>query len=354
MDGKLDLGQMFMVGFDGVEVDANHAIMKAITRDQLGGVILFDYNVDGTRQNILTSLQLYKLTGSLQRYADVPLLVAVDQEGGRVCRLKEGDGFPTSVSAAFLGGENDLRETGNYADITAETLAEHGINFNLAPVVDLAINVENAIISRYERSYGADPEQVVRHATEFIQAHHQRGIACCLKHFPGHGSSTSDSHLGFVDITDCWQEDELDPYQKMFASGFSDAVMTAHVVHRHLDADGLPATLSNKIIGSLLRKQLGFSGVTVSDDLQMKAITDHWDYGTSVQMAVLAGVDLLVIGNNLVRQEDVVLNGIRAIEELLDNGTIEEEFLRSALNRVAALKKKIAGVVPWTGNQPIT
>ncbi len=354
MDGKLTLGQMFMVGFDGMEIDGNHPLIESIVDDQLGGVILFDRNVDGTRQNIISSSQLRVLTESLQEYAQTPLLISVDQEGGRVCRLREDAGFPGSVSAGFLGRENDFEKTGSYASVIAETLSSHGINFNLAPVVDLGLNSENAIINRYDRSYGEDPGHVASHATAFIESHHKSGVACCLKHFPGHGSSTGDSHLGFVDITDTWQAYELEPYRQLFSFGFSDAVMTAHVVHRRLDPDGLPATLSKKIMNTLLRDQLKFGGVTVSDDLQMKAITDHYDYRTAVKMAVLAGVDLLIVGNNLIRQENAVSQGIQAVEELLAQGSVNEEFIRSALNRVANLKKKIAGEVPWNDNTPIT
>ncbi|NOX80972.1 MAG: hypothetical protein GXP57_07790 [Deltaproteobacteria bacterium] len=221
-------------------------------------------------------------------------------------------------------------------------------------MVDLDLNPDNPIISRYERSFGAEPGPVVLHAAAFIAAHHARGVACCLKHFPGHGSSGGDSHLGFVDSSECWQEIELEPYLRLFQTGFADAVMTAHVVQRGLDPRGLPATLSGPMVGGLLRGRLGFTGVVVSDDLQMRAITEKWSYEEAVQMAVLAGVDLLIVGNNLLRRENVVAEGVRAIERLLDSNRIEEEVLRAAIRRVSLLKQKIAGEVPWTKNGPMT
>ncbi len=349
-----DLGQMFVVGFDGLSVNDDHPVVRSIQENNLGGIILFDRNIDGSRQNISSPEQLRALTSSLQNYTEKTLLVAIDQEGGKICRLKENDGFPASVSAGHIGSINDLADTDVQADGMADTLAACGINFNLAPVVDLNINPANPIISRYERSFGQETELVVRHAVQFIEAHHRRGVACCLKHFPGHGSSAEDSHLGFVDITASWQEKELEPYSKLFQSGFDDAVMTAHVIHRKLDPRGLPATLSRVIISGLLREELGFAGVTVSDDLQMKAISSQWDFEEAVQMAILAGVDLVIIGNNLVRQKDAFSKGIGAVVKLLDEGRIDEDQIRLSLERVRNLKQKIAGERPWKDSRPTT
>jgi beta-N-acetylhexosaminidase len=350
----LQLGQLFLAGFDGMSVDRDHPVIEAVERDGLGGVILFDRNVDGSRQNIDSSSQLRELTGDLQRYAGNTLIIAVDQEGGMVCRLKEADGFPATRSAGRLADADDPEQVRRQADIIAGSLRECGINFNLAPVVDLNLNAANPIIGRYERSYGSSPEVVVAHALQFITAHHDRGIACCIKHFPGHGSAAADSHLGFVDITDCWEDQELEPYSLLMAAGFEDAVMTAHVIHRGLDNDALPATLSRPLITGLLRDKLGFQGVVVSDDLQMKAISDRWGFEEAVQMAVLAGVDLVIVGNNLVREKNIVPRGVGAVAELIKSGRIGERAIRSSLDRIAALKRKIAGDAPWKSSQPTT
>jgi len=249
--------------------------------------------------------------------------------------------------AADLGRSGDPEETARAASALARTLAEAGINFNLAPVVDLDLNPDNPIISRYERGFSPYPDQVVDHARAFITAHHRHNIACCLKHFPGHGSARGDSHLGFVDITDDWQEMELEPYGRLFGRGFDDAVMTAHVVHRRLEPDGLPATLSPRIINGLLRQKLNFSGLTMTDDLQMRAIADHYGFAEAVQRAVLAGVDLMIVGNNLSRSGNVLARGVEAIRNLLDNGTVDENRIGASLARIAALKQKIQGELPW-------
>ncbi len=344
---KIDLGQFFIVGFDGCGGDQSLPLMETIVEDNIGGIILFDRNVDGSRQNIHCPEQLKKLTKSLQQHAQTPLLVTVDQEGGRVCRLKEKDGFASTVSAKWLGDQNDAQLTRKWAARGAKVLADHGINFNLAPVLDLDLNPDNPIISYYERSYGVKCEDVVKHASIWIEEHHRCQVACCLKHFPGHGSSGSDSHLGFVDITETWQEQELEPYREMFARGFSDAVMSAHVVNKKIDPTGKPATLSATVMGSLLRDKLNFSGVTLSDDLQMRAIADFWSFEEAVQQAVMAGVDLIIVGNNLIRDDQAARRGVEAIWSLLEEGKVEEEALRRSLERITTLKRKIAGEIHW-------
>ncbi len=342
----MNIGQMFLAGFNGCEVAADHWVIAAIERDLLGGVILFDRNINTSVQNIRSPEQLKTLVNELQQHAAIPLFVAIDQEGGKVCRLKERDGFPASVSAGVLA-EQGVAATEQTADAMAETLADLGINLNFAPVVDLDLNPDNPIISRYQRSFGRDPKKVAAHARAFIEAHHRYGIGCCLKHFPGHGSSGSDSHLGFVDSTACWQRVELDPYQYLIDCGYSDGIMTAHLVNRELDPSSLPATLSHGVVDGLLRRELKFPGVVFSDDLQMRAISDGWTYTDAVQRAVLAGVDVLVVGNNLDPRQDAVREGVQAIGDLLDKGVIDENRVSQSLKRIALFKEKITGKQPW-------
>ena len=353
MSNSLNLGQMFIVGFRDCEVDSDHWIVKAIQRDRLGGVILFDRNIDTSVQNIDSPEQLRQLVLCLQQYAEKALFVAIDQEGGAVCRLKERDGFPASLSAATLAGQGVVA-TKRAATAMAAMLADHGITLNFAPVVDLDLNHDNPIIGRYNRSFGKVPETVIGHAAVIIEAHHQHGIGCCLKHFPGHGSAGGDSHLGFVDITECWQQVELEPYRRLIDLGYCDGIMTAHLVHRGLDPAGLPATLSSRMVSGILRQQLGFNGVVFSDDLQMRAISNGWSYAEAVQQAVLAGVDVLVVGNNLDPREDVVQVGIQALGELLDKGRIDEKRIRESLTRIALFKEKISGKQSWNHTGPPT
>ncbi|MDH3346742.1 MAG: beta-N-acetylhexosaminidase [Desulfobulbaceae bacterium] len=342
----MDLGQLFLIGFDGCEIDDQHPVVEDIVDRRAGGVILFARNVDGSRQNISSPQQLAKLTLDLQRYAHTELLIAVDQEGGQVCRLREQDGFSSTVSAHFLGQGDDIMETAARSGQLAQSLKDCGVNFNLAPVVDLDRNPENPVIGRFGRSFGSDPDKVIRHSSAFIAEHHKKNICCCLKHFPGHGSSGQDSHLGFTDVSELWHVDELAPYRSLIKQGCVDAVMSAHVVNRRLDDSGLPATLSERMLKGILRQELGFEGVIISDDLQMRAITDEWSLGQAVCSAVKAGVDLLVIGNNLVRDRGSLAEAISALQEAITRKEISEKHIQTSLRRISTLKQKIAGILP--------
>lgn len=343
----MNLAQLFLIGFDGCQLDRSHWLTAALQRNPPGGVILFDRNVDGSIQNFSSSAGLKELTAQLRELAAAPLLTAVDQEGGKVRRLKERDGFPAFPTAEELGREEPERSTALSAAAMAALLAEHGINFNLAPVADLNLNPASPIIARYGRSFSSNPLRAAAHCRAFIEAHHQHGVACCLKHFPGHGSARGDTHLGFVDITEDWQEIELEPYRPLIRDGLADAVMTAHVVHRGLEPEGLPASLSPAVT-ALLRERLGFGGgLLVTDDLQMKAVTDHYGYQEAVRRAVLAGADLLIVGGNLSRSPEALAEGMAAVAELLDQGLITEERIRISLARTAALHDKLKGETRW-------
>lgn len=342
MEFAQELAQMFVVGFRGSFLSADHWLAGALARTPPGGVILFDRNIDGSVQNFDSPDQLQQLTANLQQLACHPLLIAVDQEGGKVCRLKERDGFGTTLSAAALAAQG-VSATARHSEQMAAELASMGINLNFAPVVDLNLNPDNPIIARYERSFGAEASEVVAYAQAVIKAHHRHKVACCLKHFPGHGSAGGDSHLGFVDVSTCWQPVELAPYRQLIAQGYTDGIMTAHLVNRQLDPSGRPATLSPQVINGLLRQELDFSGVIFSDDLQMRAISNGWSLAEAVQQAVLAGVDMLVIGNNLTPSDDALTIGMQAIAELLDSGRIDHHRISASVARITQLKASLIG-----------
>ena len=195
---------MLLVGFRGLAVDQMHPIVADIRDRHLGGVVLFDFDAPSWSdvRNVESPEQVRALVASLQSFATVPLLVAVDQEGGKVARLDERHGFPPTVSHRFLGEQDNLALTRESAAALAKTLAAVGITLNLAPVVDVNVNPNNPVIGKLDRSFSSDPAVVARHAQAFIEAHHAQGVLCCPKHFPGHGSSTAHSHRGLVDVTD--------------------------------------------------------------------------------------------------------------------------------------------------------
>jgi beta-N-acetylhexosaminidase len=345
-DDKLaeQIGQMLMVGFRGLEVDENSPIVKDISQGRVGGVVLFDYDVSlrSTTRNIKSPKQLQELTSDLQAASHTPLLIAVDQEGGRVTRLKEKHGFPPTVPQAWLGKHNNPELTHRYASQTASTLAQMGVNLNLAPVVDVNVNPDNPVIGRLERSFSSDPEVVARQAAEVITAHRDRNILTALKHFPGHGSSTRDSHHGFTDITDTWTEAELIPYARLFEFPGADMVMTAHVFNARLDPDW-PATMSTKVLGNLLRQKMGFTGVIISDDMQMGAIRDNYSLESSLERTILAGADMIIFGNNLAYEPDIAKRATKIIRNLVHESRISASSIRQSYARIMRLKNIVSG-----------
>lgn len=336
------IGQMMMVGFRGMSVDGNHFIIKDIKERNLGGVILYDYDVESKDyvRNIESPEQVKALTSSLQRAAKGTLLIAADQEGGRIARLKTTYGFPRTRSHMELGGKDDLQLTFDETVKLAGTLAEEGFNLNMAPVVDVCVNLNNPIIAKLERCFSDNPQKVAGQAKSYINALHDQGVISTLKHFPGHGSSKGDSHLGLTDVTNSWSEKELTPYKEIIAAGKADVVMTAHVFNSKLDPE-YPATLSNAIIDGVLRKQLGFDGVVVSDDMQMGAIVNYYGFETAIQKAIEAGVDMLVFGNNLKYDEEVVPRVIAIIKNMINNGSLTKERIDKSYQRIMKLKRQL-------------
>jgi beta-N-acetylhexosaminidase len=343
-DANLDIkiGQMLMLGFRGLEVSDEHFIVRDIRERNLGGVVLFDRDAPSGSpiRNVESPSQVHALVTTLQTVSDIPLLIAIDHEGGMLTRLKEERGFPPTLSHQALGEIDDPTTTYTQAAAMAQTLAELGINLNLAPVVDLNVNPDNPIIAKYERSFSVDPEVVTRHARAFIEAHHAQGVRCTIKHFPGHGSSAGDTHAGWVDITDTWSRAELEPYTNLIETGLVDAVMTAHVFNANLD-DADPATLSRSTVTSILREELAYDGVVISDDLQMGAIADHYGFETAVQKAIEAGVDILAFANNSVYEEDVAARAIAHVKQLVKESAISEARIDASYRRIQRLKETI-------------
>jgi beta-N-acetylhexosaminidase len=332
------IGQMIMVGLRGTTAEANPLLVEALRIGQAGGVILFEKNLSSDS----TATHLKQLIDTLQDVAAMPLLIAIDQEGGRVNRLKAKYGFPESKTATWLGDMDDCDTTMHYASSIATTLRMLGININFAPVVDLCSNPDNPIIARYGRCFSADPEAVAKHAAWYIDAHHAQRILTTLKHFPGHGSSTSDTHKEMTDVTRQWSPEELIPYTTLIANNRADAIMTAHIVNCKLDTNCLPATLSYPIITQLLRKNLGFQGVVVTDDMQMHAITKHYGLEQSIRLAILAGVDIVLFSNNIAGSWEHQANVVhRIIQQMVISGEISEERIRESYQRIIKLKKEV-------------
>jgi beta-N-acetylhexosaminidase len=335
------IGQMILIGMPGAEVDT--AVLREVRTGKVGSLILFEKNISKT--NSFAGLK--QMTSTYQRSAPVPLFIGIDQEGGKVNRLKEKYGFPRSISAAAIGKSKSLDSARFYAASTAATLAGLGINVNFAPVVDLAIEPNNPAIVKPERSYSANEDTVVLFAKEVVKQHRHYGVITVLKHFPGHGSTKDDTHLGMADVTNTWKERELKPYKLLLASGYVDAVMTAHIVNKNLDKNGNPGTLSKPILDGILRKKLGYNGVVFSDDMQMHAIAKQYGLEDAIKMAVNAGVDIMCFSNNIQGTEERTVDKVHAIiKQFVANGAIPKERIEESYRRIMKLKSRLAEQEP--------
>jgi len=340
------IGQMLLIGFDGKKINAQSEIVKIIAENNIGGVILFDID-----RNIESPSQVKQLNHDLYYFSEqgnethhrpkLPLLISVDYEGGKVNRLGEQYGFPATLSAAEVGKRSG-EEAGFAAESMANTLKEMGFNLNFAPMLDVNVNPDNPVIGKKERSFSSDATTVAYFSSIYSRHFLNKKIQCVYKHFPGHGSSTKDSHLGFVDVTDTWKNYELYPYQHLLHSnGACGMIMSAHIVNRQLDESGLPATLSHKILTDLLRNQLHYKGVIITDDMQMKAISDNYKLEDALVLAINAGADMMIFGNNLSIEPQDPKQLIDIIEAKVKSGEISQKRINDAYQHIVNLKKSI-------------
>ncbi len=342
--------QMLMVGFKGDSINDQSDAARYVRDLKVGAIVLFDVDLTGDAtigsRNVTSTGQLATLTRKLQSYADYPLLIALDQEGGRVVRMKTQYGFQPIVSAKYLGETDNEDTTRFYGHRMGEQLHSHGVNINLAPVLDLD-NPQCPAIGKLDRSYGASPTQVVRHARWLIEEHHKQGVLCAVKHFPGHGSAISDSHWGFVDVTQTWSPTELIPFRRLIHENLIDLVMTAHIFNQKLDPD-YPATLSRKTLEGLLRKELGYDGVVVTDDMYMEGIINQYSIERALVLAINAGADLICVGNNINTgfEPDRPFRLVDIIVAAVKRGEIPYARLLQSHNRLERLYNRLASLQP--------
>lgn len=331
------LGAMLMLGFRGSELSDSDPFLAMVQEGKIANFILFDKDVtENSTRNIVSKEQLRQLTARLRAAAPGPIFIGVDQEGGQVRRLKPQKGFMDVPSAQVMGQANP-RETFDIASRLGAELKSLGINLDFAPVVDVDTNPFNPAIGRLGRSFGTDAAKVSAHALAFGRGLAKNGVVPCLKHFPGQGCSGEDSHLQLPDITQCWQPDvDLAAFAQIFKAGWPGMVMTGHLFHKDLD-DSMPATLSRKIITGLLREGMGWSGVVISDDLQMKAITQNRDLKEILREAIEAGVDILLLANNIVWEENLPQKAWETLTALVEEGAVTKERVRESWQRISTL-----------------
>ena len=328
---------LLIVGFRGSRLDQTPWLRTALREGGLGGVILFDRDqLTGARRNVLSPDQVATLVGDLRAAAGRRrIIVSIDEEGGIVTRLSPAHGFPAVASEGDIGRGSDATAR-TWAKTIATTLANAGINLNFAPVVDLDVNPKSPAIGALDRSFSADPDVVVERATIEIEAHRAVDVRTTLKHFPGIGSSTTNTDFGVADVTKTWSRTELQPFQSLIVSGHADLVMAGHVVNGQLDATGRPASLSAPIVTDLLRGELAWSGVVVTDDLQAAAITKTFGRDEAILLALEAGNDLLLLANQQVYDPRIVTRVVDVVEGAVGSGRLKASRIDEAFDRVRA------------------
>ncbi|ANE46950.1 glycoside hydrolase [Paenibacillus swuensis] len=321
------VGQLFMVGFQGTKV--TDEVRTMLEKYHVGGIIYFRRNVGELEEIAALSSDLQRIGGK-----ELPLLIAIDQEGGMVSRI---DREVTLIPGAMaLGAARDADAVYETARISGRELRELGINMNFAPSVDVNNNPLNPVIGI--RSYGEEPELVGELGAAASAGYQEAGVAATLKHFPGHGDTDVDSHLGLGLVphdADRLEAVELLPFVRCMEAGV-DAVMTAHVVFPAYEPNGVPATLSHSVITELLRNKLGYDGVIVTDCLEMHAISKEYGIPQGAVMAVEAGADLVLVSHTFAEQAAAV----EAVTAAVRAGRISEARIDASVGRVLALKAK--------------
>ena len=322
------VGQLIMVGFEGTQ--ANATIETHIRERFVGGVVLFSRNIETPQQTAELTNQLQQLAQTTTR--QFPLFIGIDQEGGWVIRLREG---ATVLPGNMALGATDSTELAERAgEITAVELAAGGVNLNFAPVVDVNNNPQNPVIDR--RSFGESSELVSRLGVAYIRGLQHNGVLATAKHFPGHGDTTVDSHFDLPTVNHDRERIrtlELQPFRAAIDADVA-AIMTAHIIYPAFDPDR-PATLSPAILTDLLRKELGFEGLLITDDMEMKAIDDRYRSGEAAVMAVEAGADIVMVLWSPTKQIEV----FEALLSAVKSGRISQARLDQSVERILKSKE---------------
>lgn len=335
-DLRHKISQMLMIGFGGKTV-SDTMLINDLSEREVGGVILFAANIE-------SPTQLNQLTTQLKSLSKTPLFISVDQEGGKVARLNATNGYQTTYSAYNIGTYfNNEFDTRSWAGQMATWLSDAGINIDLAPVADVEVNPTSPAIGNLERSFSKIPDLVYQHCFWFTDEFHQQNIMNTLKHFPGHGSAATDSHLGFTDITNTWADSELIPFKKLIDSGYDDFIMSGHLFNSNLDPD-FPASLSNKVLKGLLRDSLKFNGLVITDGMFMGAITNNYSFDHAVELAINAGNDVLLYTTNYLNGKSLVDSVVNIVMNKISEGKISEQRIDESYNRIIMKKSMLTGI----------
>lgn len=323
------IGQMILVGFDGNNIKSRgfKKVLKQLKNGDIGGVILFS-------KNISSKDDLIKMNELMLSSSDITPFIAIDNEGGMIQRHN----FFNSQSAKEIAKYSE-KEAGIAYNTMAKNLKELKINLNFAPVVDLTIN-KDSIINKKERSYGDNPDIVTKYSSIFVDMHKNNNIITSIKHFPGHGSVKGDTHKGFVDATQVFQDIELEPYRRL-KDKKSMMVMVSHIYNSKFD-ERYPASLSENTVSKILKNDIGFKGVVISDDYDMGAIRDIYSLEDIATTAINSGVDILLFSNNLKYNDPNLSKKLhKIIKKDIKKGKIKESQIDESYRKIMALKQEL-------------
>lgn len=319
------IGQMIVAGFNGTDV--NEELINLVNTNKVGGVILF-------KRNIETSEQLKKLNNNIDGLnKEIPLFISVDEEGGRVNRLPSD--MEKFSSAREVGLKNDKDYAYNNGKSIGESLKVTGFNMNYAPVLDIFSNPKNTVIG--DRAFGSDVETVSTMGIATMKGIEEEGIISVIKHFPGHGDTSVDSHYGLPIVYKTLEElenFELIPFKKAIKEGCK-AIMVSHILLDKIDKQN-PSSMSETVVTDILREQLGFDGVVITDDMEMGAITENFTVEDACVQSIIAGCDIVLIGSG----NESIYNTIQAIKDSILNGKITEERINESVVRIIKLKNE--------------
>ncbi len=326
------IGQRLVGGFPGTEM--GEEFIRLVREYKIGNVILFQHNVESNEQLLELCRSIREL---ITRETGHRPFITIDQEGGGVTRLpREAVNVPGAMALAAVGDEEAAHRA---ALLTARELRSFGIDFNLAPSVDVNCNPDNPIIGI--RSFGDTPEQVSRYALAALRGYEEGGVLCSAKHFPGHGDTAMDTHVSLPCIDKPLEEleqMELRPFQAMIDAGCP-AVTTTHILFPHLEPDNLPATMSRRIITGLLKEKMGFRGLVISDCMEMDAIARYYGSAKGAVKAMAAGVDLVFISHT----PSVLEETARAARAAAEAGELSMEELDASVEKILFYKARVSG-----------
>ena len=325
MSLKEKIGQMIIISYEKEYTNELDNILKVV---KPGGFIVFPQNIstyDGTVEYI----------SKVKSTADIPMIISIDQEGGRVQRIKNMSDVNVQTIPAMLelGKTNDTTLSYDVGAVLAKEIAAFGINTDFAPTLDIFSNPNNTVIGN--RAFGTDSQTVINMALPFANGMESQGIIPTFKHFPGHGDTTSDSHVELPVVTKTKEElyqNELLTFKAAIESN-AQMIMTAHIALPNVTGDYTPATLSKVIVNDILRGELGFRGVVITDAINMKALRDNYTLEEICNYSINAGVDIILMPLDPIEASNT-------IENLVNNGTISEERIDESVNRILTLKYK--------------